>query len=137
MPGANGFIDPCLPTRADKPPIADGGVHEIKHDGFRLQIQTRKGRVDRYIAFETPDAIKRLTRAWYCSKPAAPAVLSAAPAAQALLAAPQPQPPTAQAQAPVRQTSERPRLTCMSPDDRDSAGRRCGGRAASVRPGGR
>ena len=45
MPGANGFIDPCLPTRTDKPPIADGGVHEIKHDGFRLQIQTREGRV--------------------------------------------------------------------------------------------
>ena len=53
---------------------------------------------------------------------------------QALPAAPQPQPPTAQVQAPVRQTSERP-LTCMSPDDLDSAGRRCGGRAASVRRG--
>ena len=26
---------------------------------------------------------------------------------------------------------------CNYPDDRDSAGRRCGGRAASVRPGGR
>ena len=35
------FIDPCLPTRADKAPIADGWVHEIKHDGFRLQIHAR------------------------------------------------------------------------------------------------
>jgi ATP-dependent DNA ligase len=43
VPGANGFIDPCLPTRADKPPIADGGVHEIKHDGFRLQNPDPQG----------------------------------------------------------------------------------------------
>ena len=43
VPGANGFIDPCLPTRADKQPIADGGVHEIKHDGFRLQNPDPQG----------------------------------------------------------------------------------------------
>ena len=85
MPGANGFIDPCLPTRADKLPIADG---------FRLQNPDPQGPGGPLHRLETPDAIKRLTRAWYCSKPAAPAVLSAAPAAQALLAAPQPQPPT-------------------------------------------
>ena len=37
-----------LPTRADKAPVADGWVHEIKHDGFRLQIHARKGRVRLY-----------------------------------------------------------------------------------------
>ena len=42
------FIDPCLPTRVDKAPIADGWVHEIKHDGFRLQIHVRNGRVRLY-----------------------------------------------------------------------------------------
>jgi bifunctional non-homologous end joining protein LigD len=42
------FIDPCLPTRADHAPVADGWVHEIKHDGFRLQIHARKDRVRLY-----------------------------------------------------------------------------------------
>ena len=36
------FIDPCLPTRAERAPAADGWVHEIKHDGFRLQIHARR-----------------------------------------------------------------------------------------------
>jgi bifunctional non-homologous end joining protein LigD len=39
------FIDPCLPTRVDKAPSADGWAHEIKHDGYRLQIHVRDGRV--------------------------------------------------------------------------------------------
>ena len=39
------FIDPCLPTRVEKAPTAEGWVHEIKHDGFRLQIHARKDRV--------------------------------------------------------------------------------------------
>ena len=33
VPGANGFIDPYLPTRASAP-VADGWAHEIKHDGI-------------------------------------------------------------------------------------------------------
>ena len=28
------FIAPCLPTRAERAPVADGWVHE-KHDGIR------------------------------------------------------------------------------------------------------
>ena len=32
------FIDPCLPTKVDKPPAGDDWAHEIKHDGYRLQI---------------------------------------------------------------------------------------------------
>ena len=38
------FVDPCLPSRADKAPSADGWIHEIKHDGFRLRIHVRSAR---------------------------------------------------------------------------------------------
>jgi hypothetical protein len=32
-----GFIEPCIPTLAAKPPFGSGWVHEIKHgDGYRL-----------------------------------------------------------------------------------------------------
>ena len=31
-----GFIEPCLPRRADKPPAGPDWIHEIKHDGFRI-----------------------------------------------------------------------------------------------------
>jgi bifunctional non-homologous end joining protein LigD len=36
---ASGFIDPCIPTRAYKVPAGPGWVHEIKHDGYRLQVR--------------------------------------------------------------------------------------------------
>ena len=39
------FIDPCLPQRVDRAPAAEGWAHEIKHDGYRLQIHVRDGRV--------------------------------------------------------------------------------------------
>ena len=47
-----GFVEPCLPSRAERPPSAPGWVHEIKHDGYRLmarrdpagtRLLTRKG----------------------------------------------------------------------------------------------
>jgi hypothetical protein len=31
-----GFIEPCTPVLADKPPVGPQWVHEIKHDGYRL-----------------------------------------------------------------------------------------------------
>jgi ATP-dependent DNA ligase len=31
------FIEPCLPSPADKPPSGANWIHEIKHDGFRLR----------------------------------------------------------------------------------------------------
>jgi ATP-dependent DNA ligase len=31
-----GFIAPCLPTKAHKPPSGGQWLHEIKHDGFRI-----------------------------------------------------------------------------------------------------
>jgi len=34
-----GFIEPCLPSRADRPPSGPDWVHEIKHDGYRLMAR--------------------------------------------------------------------------------------------------
>jgi bifunctional non-homologous end joining protein LigD len=53
MPLAAGFISPCIPTRAVKPPAGPGWVHEIKHDGYRLQVR-RDG-----------DAVRLFTRRGY------------------------------------------------------------------------
>jgi bifunctional non-homologous end joining protein LigD len=36
---SDGFISPCIPTRAYKVPAGPGWVHEIKHDGYRLQVR--------------------------------------------------------------------------------------------------
>src|SRR5271170_2864850 len=58
---ADGFIEPCIPSRAPKPPSGAGWVHEIKHDGYRLIVRrdgdtvrlfTRRGHdwTDRYPA---------------------------------------------------------------------------------------
>jgi ATP-dependent DNA ligase len=41
-----GFIEPCIPTLAAKPPSGPGWVHEIKHDGYRLIVR-RDGTVVR------------------------------------------------------------------------------------------
>ena len=30
------LYEPCLPTKALKPPVGSNWVHEIKHDGYRL-----------------------------------------------------------------------------------------------------
>jgi len=31
-----GFIAPCLPSKAQRPPSGEAWLHEIKHDGFRV-----------------------------------------------------------------------------------------------------
>jgi bifunctional non-homologous end joining protein LigD len=31
-----GFVPPCLPTKALRPPTGALWLHEIKHDGFRI-----------------------------------------------------------------------------------------------------
>jgi bifunctional non-homologous end joining protein LigD len=33
-----GFVEPCIPTLAARPPSGADWVHEIKHDGYRLII---------------------------------------------------------------------------------------------------
>ena len=53
MPLPSQFIPPCIPTRAPKPPAGADWVHEIKHDGYRLQVR-REG-----------DAVRLFTRRGY------------------------------------------------------------------------
>jgi bifunctional non-homologous end joining protein LigD len=36
---AVGFVAPCLPSLADRPPKGAGWIHEIKHDGFRMMVR--------------------------------------------------------------------------------------------------
>jgi bifunctional non-homologous end joining protein LigD len=52
-----GFVSPCIPTLAAKPPTGPDWVHEIKHDGYRLIVRrdgdtvrlfTRRGLTNRY-----------------------------------------------------------------------------------------
>jgi bifunctional non-homologous end joining protein LigD len=42
------FIHPCQPIVANQPPCGPGWAHELKHDGYRLQIHVRDGRVRLY-----------------------------------------------------------------------------------------
>jgi bifunctional non-homologous end joining protein LigD len=42
------FIHPCQPIVAKEPPSGSGWAHELKHDGYRLQIYVRDGRVRLY-----------------------------------------------------------------------------------------
>jgi bifunctional non-homologous end joining protein LigD len=42
------FIHSCQPIVAKQPPIGPGWAHELKHDGYRLQIHVRDGRVKLY-----------------------------------------------------------------------------------------
>jgi len=68
-PPRSGFIEPCLPSAAERPPSGPDWVHEIKHDGFRLmarrdsvgiRLLTRNGHdwADRYPAIV--EAVKAL-----------------------------------------------------------------------------
>jgi bifunctional non-homologous end joining protein LigD len=36
---ADGFVDPCIPSRAPKPPSGPDWVHEVKHDGYRMIVR--------------------------------------------------------------------------------------------------
>jgi len=40
--------EPCLPTKADKVPVGEQWVHEIKHDGYRLIARRVDDRVSLY-----------------------------------------------------------------------------------------
>ena len=43
-----GFIQPCLPTKAPRPPSGGMWLHEIKHDGFRVIARKQAARVRLY-----------------------------------------------------------------------------------------
>jgi bifunctional non-homologous end joining protein LigD len=62
----SGFVPPCVPTRAATPPAGPGWVHEIKHDGYRLQVR-REG-----------DAVRLFTRRGYDWSARYPAIVSTA-----------------------------------------------------------
>jgi ATP-dependent DNA ligase len=62
----DGFIDPCIPSRAPKPPSGPGWVHEIKHDGYRLIVR-REG-----------DAVRLFTRRGFDWTERYPAIAAAA-----------------------------------------------------------
>ena len=44
----SGFIPPCLPTKAPRPPAGAVWLHEIKHDGFRVIARKDGARVRLY-----------------------------------------------------------------------------------------
>ena len=46
--GPAAFIHPCRPTVAKQPPSGPGWLHELKYDGYRLQIHVRNGGVRLY-----------------------------------------------------------------------------------------
>ena len=52
LAASSSFIEPCLPSAADRPPSGSNWIHEVKHDGYRLMARrdpvgirliTRKG----------------------------------------------------------------------------------------------
>jgi ATP-dependent DNA ligase len=67
---ADGFVDPCIPSRAPKPPAGPGWVDEIKHDGYRLIVR-RDG-----------EAVRLFTPRGYDWTERYPAIASAAASAQ-------------------------------------------------------
>jgi hypothetical protein len=44
-----GFIQPCLPMKAPKPPSGALWLHEIKHDGFRVIAHKDGARQNRFL----------------------------------------------------------------------------------------
>jgi bifunctional non-homologous end joining protein LigD len=67
----DGFVAPCIPTRAYKAPGGADWVHEIKHDGYRLQVR-RQG-----------DSVQLFTRRGYDWTERYPAIVAAALAIKA------------------------------------------------------
>jgi bifunctional non-homologous end joining protein LigD len=41
----SGFVEPCRPSKASRPPSGPGWVHEIKHDGYRLLVRRQGAQV--------------------------------------------------------------------------------------------
>jgi bifunctional non-homologous end joining protein LigD len=60
-----GFIEPCLPCSAERPPTDTGWIHEIKHDGYRL------------MARRDPIGIRLLTRNGHDWAPRYPLIVEA------------------------------------------------------------
>jgi bifunctional non-homologous end joining protein LigD len=77
------FIEPCLPSPADRPPSGTNWIHEIKHDGYRLMARrdsvgirliTRRGNdwSDRFpLVIEAVNHLKSSTARWCAATVAA------------------------------------------------------------------
>ncbi len=78
-----GFIAPCLPSSAPKPPRVELWLHEIKHDGFPI-IGRKSGARVRLYSRPGNDLTKRFpqsSRHWYGFGPAhAPSMAKRSPA---------------------------------------------------------
>src|SRR5262249_9120505 len=61
----SGFIEPCLPSPANRPPSGPDWIHEIKHDGYRL------------MARRDPIGIRLLTRNGHDWAPRYPLIVEA------------------------------------------------------------
>jgi ATP-dependent DNA ligase len=67
------FIEPCLPSPADKPPSGSNWIHEIKHDGFRLmdpvgiRLITRRGNDCRLALEGVARLLSPCTGPWVCA----------------------------------------------------------------------
>ena len=61
----SGFIEPCLPSSAERPPAGPDWIHEIKHDGYRL------------MARRDPTGIRLLTRNGHDWAPRYPLIVEA------------------------------------------------------------
>jgi bifunctional non-homologous end joining protein LigD len=68
-----GFIEPCIPTRADKPPVGPDWTHEIKHDGYRMIVWKKDGRVRLFTrrGYDWTDRYPRIRKAVAALRPAA------------------------------------------------------------------
>jgi bifunctional non-homologous end joining protein LigD len=67
-----GIIEPCIPTRASKPPVGPQWIHEIKHDGYRLIARKRDGRVRLFTrrGFDWTERYPRISAAVAALRPA-------------------------------------------------------------------
>src|SRR3954469_23412320 len=55
-----GFIEPCLPSRTDHPPLGPDWIQEIKYDGFRVMAR-RDARGTRLLTRRGYDWTSRFT----------------------------------------------------------------------------
>jgi bifunctional non-homologous end joining protein LigD len=60
-----GFIAPCLPSSAERPPTGTQWIHEIKHDGYRMMVR------------RDPTGVRLLTRNGHDWAPRYPLIIEA------------------------------------------------------------
>ncbi len=58
---APGYVEPCIPTRAAKPPSGAAWIFELKHDGYRLMVR-KDGREVRIYSKRGADFTSRYPR---------------------------------------------------------------------------